>query len=190
MRINRIDDAFTNLTVSKNPSFSWSSLHWFEHIYRFTVNPAVTKHWSLSEFWGQRRTPEFSLTRPSSHRYYVKRNMVVHQLRRGPLCLSMVCPHLQRTKASWIDTANKLFHDFLTLSEEVFSEVPATDYLQGHNFKVCQPRFHLAKWKRTFALHSALYFQLHFFYQIYGYANSYQSSSTESMPMAFQRLFS
>ncbi len=45
-------------------------------------------------------------------------------------------------------TVYKLFHAYLNLSAEEFFEQPAAGHLREHNFKVRQPRFHLARRKR------------------------------------------
>ncbi len=52
-------------------------------------------------------------------------------------------------------TVFKLFHCYLTLSAEEFFEPPAAGNLRGHNLKVRQPRFHLARRKAAFAVRSA-----------------------------------
>ncbi len=52
-------------------------------------------------------------------------------------------------------TVYKLFHDYLNLSAEEFFKPPAAGNLRGHNFKVRQPRFHLARRKAAFAVRSA-----------------------------------
>ncbi len=52
-------------------------------------------------------------------------------------------------------TVYKLFHGYLNLTSEEFSEPPAECNLRGHNFKVRQPRFHLARRKAAFAVRSA-----------------------------------
>ncbi len=52
-------------------------------------------------------------------------------------------------------TLYKLFHGYLNLSAEEFFEPPAAGNLRGHNFKVRQPRFHLARRKANFAFRSA-----------------------------------
>ncbi len=52
-------------------------------------------------------------------------------------------------------TVYKLFHGYLNLSAEEFFEPPAAGNLRGHNFKVRQPRFHLARRKAAFAVRSA-----------------------------------
>ncbi len=44
-------------------------------------------------------------------------------------------------------TVYKLFHGYMNLPAEEFSEAPAVGNLREHNFKVRQPRFHLAKRK-------------------------------------------
>ncbi len=49
----------------------------------------------------------------------------------------------------------KLLHGYLNLPAEEFFEPPAAGHLRGHNFKVRQPRFHLARRKAAFAVHSA-----------------------------------
>ncbi len=50
---------------------------------------------------------------------------------------------------------HKLFHGYLNLSAEEFFAPPAAGNLRGHNFKVRQPRFHLARRKAVFAVCSA-----------------------------------
>ncbi len=52
-------------------------------------------------------------------------------------------------------TVHKLFHGYLNLSAEEFFEPPAAGNLRGHNFKVREPRFHLAGRKAAFAVRSA-----------------------------------
>ncbi len=52
-------------------------------------------------------------------------------------------------------TVYKLFHGYLNLSAEEFFEPPAAGNLRGHDFKVRQPRFHLARWEAAFAVRSA-----------------------------------
>ncbi len=52
-------------------------------------------------------------------------------------------------------TVYKLFHGYLNLSVEELFEPPAAGYLREHNFKVRQPRFHLAGRKAAFAVRSA-----------------------------------
>ncbi len=52
-------------------------------------------------------------------------------------------------------TVYKLFHCYLKLSAEEVFEPPAAGNLRGHNFKVRQPRFHLARRKAAFAVRSA-----------------------------------
>ncbi len=52
-------------------------------------------------------------------------------------------------------TVYKLFHGYLDLSAEEFFEPPAAGNLRGHNFKVRQPRIHLARRKAAFAVRSA-----------------------------------
>ncbi len=52
-------------------------------------------------------------------------------------------------------TVYKLFHGYLNLSAEGFFERPSASNLRGHNFKVRQPRFHLARLKAAFAVCSA-----------------------------------
>ncbi len=52
-------------------------------------------------------------------------------------------------------TVYKLFDGYLNLSAEEFFEPPAAGNLRGHNFKVRQPRLHLARWKADFAVRSA-----------------------------------
>ncbi len=49
----------------------------------------------------------------------------------------------------------RLFHGYLNLSAEDFFEPPAAGNLRGHNFKVRQPRFHLARQKAALAVRSA-----------------------------------
>ncbi len=49
----------------------------------------------------------------------------------------------------------ELFHDYLNLPVEEFFEPLAAGNLRGHNFKVRQPRFHLARRKVDFAVRSA-----------------------------------
>ncbi len=51
-------------------------------------------------------------------------------------------------------TMYQLFHGYLNLSAGFF-EPPAAGYLRGHNFKVRQPRFYLARRKAAFAVRSA-----------------------------------
>ncbi len=50
---------------------------------------------------------------------------------------------------------SKLFHGYLNLSAEDFFETPAAGNLRRHNFKVRQPRFHLARRKAAFSVRSA-----------------------------------
>ncbi len=52
-------------------------------------------------------------------------------------------------------TVYKLFHGYLNLFAAEFFEPPAASNLRGHNFKVRQPRFHLARRKAAFAVRSA-----------------------------------
>ncbi len=52
-------------------------------------------------------------------------------------------------------TVYKLFHGYLNMFAKEFFESPAAGNLREHNFKVRQPRFHLARRKATFAVHSA-----------------------------------
>ncbi len=52
-------------------------------------------------------------------------------------------------------TVNKLSHGNLNLLAEEFFEPPAVGNLRGHNFKVRQPRFHLARRKAALAVRSA-----------------------------------
>ncbi len=61
-------------------------------------------------------------------------------------------PHFLRAT---LITVYKLFHGYLNLSEEEFFELPAAGNLRGHNFKVRQPRFHLARRKAAFTVRSA-----------------------------------
>ncbi len=51
-------------------------------------------------------------------------------------------------------TVYKLFHGYLNVSSEEFFEPPAAGNLRGHNFKVRQPRSHLARQKADFAVRS------------------------------------
>ncbi len=52
-------------------------------------------------------------------------------------------------------TVYKLFHGYLNLSADECFEPPAAGDLRGPNFKVREPRFHLAGRKATFAVRSA-----------------------------------
>ncbi len=52
-------------------------------------------------------------------------------------------------------TVYKLFHGYLNLPVEEFFEPPAAGNLRGHNFRVRQPRFYLARRKAAFAVRSA-----------------------------------
>ncbi len=54
-----------------------------------------------------------------------------------------------------LSTVYNLFHGNLNLSAAEFFEAPAPGNLRGHNFKVSQPRFHLAKRIVAFAVRSA-----------------------------------
>ncbi len=54
-----------------------------------------------------------------------------------------------------LTTVYKRFHGYLNLSAEEFFEPPAAGSLRGHNIKVHQPRFHLARRKVAFAVRSA-----------------------------------
>ncbi len=49
----------------------------------------------------------------------------------------------------------KLFHGYLNLSAEECFKPPAAGNIRRHNFKVRQPRFHLARQKAAFAVRSA-----------------------------------
>ncbi len=53
-------------------------------------------------------------------------------------------------------TVCKPLHGNLNLPAEEFFEPPAAGNLRGHNFKVRQPRFHLARRKAAFAVRSAV----------------------------------
>ncbi len=63
-------------------------------------------------------------------------------------------PPMERHRATLI-TVDKLFYGYLSLSAKEFFEHLAAGNLRGHNFKVRQPRFHLARRKAAFAVRSA-----------------------------------
>ncbi len=52
-------------------------------------------------------------------------------------------------------TLCNLFHGYLSLSVEKSFEPLVAGFLRGHNFKIRQPRFHLARRKAAFAVLSA-----------------------------------
>ncbi len=57
--------------------------------------------------------------------------------------------HILRTA---LITAYKLFHGNVNLPPEEFFDAPAVNHLRGHQFKVRQPRFQLARRKAAFAV--------------------------------------
>ncbi len=75
------------------------------------------------------------------------------------------CPErLHELKLPWMErhflratliTVYELFHRYLNLPAEEFFEPPAAGNLQGHNCKVRQPRFHLARPNAALAVRSA-----------------------------------